>query len=68
MVPSTFSARGMAVSSFKRTFFPLKKAIILVYMLLAFSLMNSLLLCSPVDKVARVIVIIVTLRRVHDRR
>ena len=67
MVPSTFSARGMAVSSFKHTFFPLEKATILVYMLLAFSLMNSSLLCSPVDKVARV-VIIVTMRRVCDGR
>ena len=68
-VPSTFSAREMAVSLFKRTFFPLEKVTILVYMLLAFSLMNSSLLCSPVDKVARVVVIIVvTMRRVHDRR
>ena len=67
-VPSTFSARGMAVSSFKCTFFPLEKVTILVYMLLAFSLMNSSLLCSPVDKVARVIIIVVTMRRVRDRR
>ena len=70
MVPLTFSACGMAVSSFKHTFFPLEKVTILVYMLLAFSLMNSLLLCSLVDKVARVVIIIVvvTMRRVRDRR
>ena len=67
MVPLTFSARGMAVSSFKCTFFPLEKVTILVYMLLVFSLMNSSLLFSLVDKVARV-VIIVTMRHVHDRR
>ena len=34
------SARGMEVSSFKRTFLPLEKVTILVYMLVAFSLMN----------------------------
>ena len=52
-VPST--ANGMEVSSFKRTFLPLEKVTILVYMSVAFSLMNSLLLCSPVDRVASII-------------
>ena len=55
MVPST--ARGMEVSSFKRIFLPLEKVTILVYMLVAFSLMNSSLLCSPVDRVVRVDII-----------
>ena len=68
MVPSTFSARGMEVSSFKRTFFPLEKVTILVYMLVAFSLMNSSLLCSPVDRVARVDVLITTCRVRGKRR
>ena len=53
MVPST--ARGMEVSSFKHTFLPLEKVTILVYRSVAFSLMNSLLLCSPVDRVASII-------------
>ena len=64
MVSST--ARGMEVSSFKRTFLPLKKVTILVYMLVAFSLMNSSLLCSPVDRVARVDII--TTCRVRGKR
>ena len=60
------SARGMEVSSFKRTFLPLEKVTILVYMLVAFSLMNSSLLCSLVDRVARVFII--TTCRVRDKR
>ena len=59
-------ARGMEVSSFKRTFLPLEKVTILVYMLVAFSLMNLSLLCSPVDRVARVFMI--TTCRVRDKR
>ena len=62
MVPST--ACGMEVSSFKHTFLPLEKVTILVYMLVAFSLMNSSLLCSPVDRVASII----TMCRVRDKR
>ena len=62
-VPST--AHGMEVSSFKRTFLPLEKVTILVYMSVAFSLMNSSLLCSPVDRVASIITMC---RRVRDKR